>query len=308
MEETLSSLNPSIAVVVSTYNGADHIREQLDSVLSQDVSNVAQLSIYVRDDGSKDNTPSVLEEYENNGGITFIKGENLGVVGSFFDLISSVPKSIDYIALCDQDDIWHTDKLSRALRVLSARDSNVPQLYCSEYIFCDADMNPKGRSHLNLIGVDFPKMLFENMVSGNTTVINRALADAVVSAGRPGVYCHDWWLALVATAIGELAYDDFTSLDYRRTGSNVSPTGSDALKLLKYRFKTFFEKGQLSDISLQLEKLNDCFSNQMPDDKKRLLQTCLHGGRFAKAFLPMRLRQKPIEEIALRVLFLAGKL
>ena len=293
---------------MSTYNGTEHVAAQLDSVLAQDVTDVADLSVYVRDDGSKDDTCAILQGYAGKGLIHFLPGENLGVVGSFLDVLAAVPIDVDYVALCDQDDVWHADKLSRALSVLGEKEQSIPQLYCSEYIFCDAEMNPQGRSHLNQTGVDFNKMLYENMVSGNTTVINRALADAVVGAGRDGVYCHDWWLALVACALGELTYDDFVSLDYRRTGSNVSPTGTGGLSLLRYRVKTFFENDELKNITAQLQKLDDCFGEQMAPEKRETLRRFLDGGRFAKAFAPVKLRQKTPEELAVRLLFLMGKL
>lgn len=306
--ETLSAEMPSIAVVMSTYNGAEHVAEQLDSVLAQDVAGCAELSVYVRDDGSKDKTRTILEAYAADGRIHYLPGDNLGVVGSFLDVMSAVPAGVDYVALCDQDDVWHTDKLSRALEVLVPRDQSIPQLYCSEYIFCDAEMNRQGKSRLNQTGVDFNKMLYENMVSGNTTVVNRALVDAVLGAGREGVYCHDWWLALVACALGELTYDDYASLDYRRTGSNVSPTGTGGLSLLRYRLRTFFQNDELACITAQLRKLDKCFGDKMPAEKRAVLRRFLDGNRFSKAFAPVKLRQKPAEEIAVRALFLAGKL
>lgn len=295
----------SVAVIMSTYNGAEHVKEQIDSLLAQDAPNV---SIYVRDDGSKDDTCKILREYQASGLINLEEGGNLGVVRSFLAVLDSVPAKYEFIALCDQDDVWHTDKLSRALEVLSTKDSSIPQLYCSEYNFCDAKMNFVERSHLNRSGVDFPKMLFENMVSGNTTVINHCLANLVLQAGADGVYCHDWWLALVATALGDLTYDDFASLEYRRTGANVSPTGSDALHLLVYRIKTFFGKGELENITLQLHKLEDCFGNQLSPEKRDLLERSLNGDKLSKITIPCRLRQKMSEEIALRLLFLFGVL
>ena len=296
---------PRTFVVMSTYNGAEHLAEQLDSVLAQDAGN---LSVLVRDDGSSDGTLGILETYERAGEIALVRGENLGVVGSFIDLISRVPADADFIALADQDDVWHPDKLSRALEVLAEKDPVVPQLYCAEYVFCDADMRPQGRSHLNRIGVGFPTMLYENMVSGNTTVINRALADLVAEAGSEGVYCHDWWLALLATAVGELTFDDFACLEYRRTGSNVSPTGAGGLSLLRYRIRTFFEKGELFRITEQLERLREVCGGDMPPKRRLLLDRALDGGRLSKALIPVRLRQKPLEEMALRLLFLAGAL
>lgn len=296
---------PKIAVVMSTYNGADHLREQIDSVLAQEG---VELCLYVRDDGSKDDTVEILKAYEKRGDLELIPGENLGVVGSFLDCLAHVPEDFDYVALCDQDDVWHADKLCRALAVLAKKDDSIPQVYASEYVFCDAQMNPQGRSHLNQNGVDYAKMLYENMTSGNTMVINRALADLIVKAGREGVYCHDWWISLVGSALGELTYDDYPCLEYRRTGSNASPTGFGGFKLLRYRIRTFFAGEGLGKIAEQLRKLDACFGDELSPQKRELLDRFLDGGRFAKAFAPVRLRQKLPEEIALRMLFLAGKL
>lgn len=301
----MSAENPCIAVVLSTYNGEAHLKQQLDSVLNQDVGN---FSVYVRDDGSRDGTVALLEGYERKERIKLLRGENVGVVASFLEAIAAVPREVDYVALCDQDDEWHVDKLGRALGVLRAKDSSVPQLYCSEYIFCDAEMNPTGRSHLNRRGVSFPTMLYENMASGNTMVMNRALVDRVNAAGRDGVYCHDWWIALVATALGELTFDDFASLEYRRTGSNASPTGSGGLSLLRYRLRTFFEKGELGNVTGQLARLHQLYAGEMPPERRELLECALTGSRISKTFLPVRLRQKASEEAALRLLFVLGRL
>lgn len=301
----MSGEMPNIAVVLSTYNGERHLAEQLESVLSQDTG---RPFVLVRDDGSTDGTLALLEGYERAGKIALLRGENLGVVGSFLDAIARVPSGYDYIALCDQDDVWHPDKLSRALEVLGEGESSVPRLYCAEYVFCDADMKPLGRSHLNRIGVSLPTMLYENMVSGNTTVINRALADLIVRAGGEGVYCHDWWIALVASALGEIFFDDFACLEYRRTGSNASPTGSGRVALLRYRLRTFLGKGELSRVTRQLERLYELYLDQMPPERARLLARFVRGGRLSKALAPVRLRQKLGEELVLRALFVLGML
>lgn len=296
---------PRIAVVMSTYNGEACLAQQLDSVLAQDAPGI---TVFVRDDGSSDGTVDLLEGYERRGDVVLIRGRNEGVVSSFLDLVAAVPRDFDYISLCDQDDVWHPDKLSRAVGLLEGKDGSIPQLYCSEYYFCDEGMARVGRSHHNRIGVAFPTMLYDNMVSGNTTVINRTLADLVVAAGREGVYTHDWWLGLVASALGELTYDDFASLEYRRTGSNASPTGSGGMRLLRYRIRTFFGKGQLACVTAQLERLHELYAKEMAPGDRELLERFLRGGRLGKVFAPVRLRQTVGGEVALRLLFLFGLL
>ena len=303
--ENSGNRTPSIAVVLSTYNGCEHIREQLDSVLAQNVPN---LEIYVRDDGSTDSTCEILEEYESRGQLVLSRGSNIGVVRSFLEAISLVPSGTDYIALCDQDDVWHEDKLRRAIDVLEAHDSSIPLYYCAEYMFCDADMHPVARSELVKSSIDFARMLYENATSGNTCVMNRALLDKLLAAGADGVYCHDWWFALVAATLGEVVHDNYCCLEYRRTGSNASPTGSSGLALLHYRVKTFFDKGELSKVVTQLQRLEDVFGREMLPERKSLLQRFLTGGRMSKALSPVRLRQKISDEIALRFFFLLGLL
>ena len=296
---------PDIAVVMSTYNGCEFVSDQIESVLAQDVSSLA---LYVRDDGSTDGTLQILEEYERRGQLTLLRGKNVGVVASFIEAISLVPPEVPYIALCDQDDVWHPDKLSRALEVLSSHDGEKPLYYCAEYMFCDAEMRPQSRSHLARGTLDLAKMLYENATSGNTCVINRALAERVARAGAQGVYCHDWWLALVASALGEVVHDDFSCLEYRRTGSNASPTGSGGLAILRYRIKTFFDKGELRTVTDQLVRLDEAFGEEMPAERRRLLSRFLLGSRLRKAFAPVRLRQRLTDELALRLLFLLGLL
>ena len=301
----MSTTSPSIAVVVAAYNGESHIAEQLDSILAQDCPNV---HVVVRDDGSSDGTLDVLRPYEERGEVTVIAGENVGVMRSFISLVSLVAPEYDYVALSDQDDVWHPDKLSRAVSLLEGQDGSIPQLYCSEYVYCDSDMKPGKRSHLNRIGVSFDTMLYENMVSGNTCVMNRALAMLIAQAGPEGVYCHDWWIGLVACALGNLTFDDFASLDYRRTGRDTSPSGTSGVRLFLRRFNTFFKNGELKRIDLQLRRLEALYSNQLAPERRATLGVFLHGNRLRKAFVPKRLRQKLGDELVVRLLFLVGLL
>ncbi len=301
----MSNNTPAVAVVMSTYNGMPYVGEQIRSVLAQE-GVVAHL--FVRDDGSTDGTVEYLRDLESEGKLTLYTGGNLGVVGSFIELLGCVPSEFKWVALCDQDDIWHPDKLSRAVAALSRGSQDVPRLYCSEYTFCDELMNPTGRSHLNLIGVDFSTLLYETKVSGNTTVINRRLCDLAAAAGAQDVYGHDWWLGLIAAGLGELAFDDYQSLEYRRLAASVSPTGGSFLTILRFRVKAYLQGDQLARITRQLNRFYELFGDRLDAEKRALLERFVFGGRLKKATAPVRLRQAMTEEVALRALFLLGKL
>lgn len=303
----MSHLN--IAVVMSTYNGERYVEEQLESVFEQQLPNGVNLDVVVRDDGSTDETLSILRGYAQKGRIELHEGRNVGVCASFLDLLEGLPLRYDYVALCDQDDVWHADKLLRAVSVLDRFGQTTPQLYCSEYIFCDSGLTPIGKSQLNKSGVTFEKMLYENVCSGNTMVMNRALHDVIRSLGHEGVYCHDWWLALIATALGELHYDTtFFSLDYRRIGSNASPTGSGFLKLLRYRIAKFVKAGELELVVHQLQALWLGVGEKLDRAKADTLNRFLSDKRMCKAMMPIRLRQTISGELMLRILFLLGRL
>ena len=100
----MSVNSPSIDVLLATYNGARYLRPQIESLLNQkDVS----IRILVRDDGSVDETPAVIEHYRRLRPecVVHLGGsDNLGVIGNFAHLLGEA--TAPYVALCDQDDIW----------------------------------------------------------------------------------------------------------------------------------------------------------------------------------------------------------
>lgn len=291
-----------VAVIMSTYNGERYLREQLDSLICQSVP----VDLYVRDDGSNDETLRILEEYQReNNHIILIEGSNLGCTASFLDALHNVPDYYTYYAFCDQDDVWHSDKIERALLKLeSFDDQSVPLLYASEYNYCSEDMKFQSRSHLNKNGVSFSKCLFENICSGNTMVFNLAARQLMLRGDVPSVYCHDWWASLSVSCFGTILFDDEPSLDYRRTGNNVSPSGSKGLALLLFRIKTFIQKGQLRDIRLQLDSFWRVFAEEMEPEKRRLLERVTFGSPIARALTPSRFRQKGLDELVVRCLLM----
>lgn len=123
--------NSKVAVLLSTYNGEKYLKEQLDSLINQTYSNI---DIYIRDDGSTDNTVKIIKEYQkNNSNIYLDEGKNSGFIKSFFELLKN-NSNADIYSYCDQDDIWEKDKIERAVKHIEKEDNTKPILY-----FCNSD-------------------------------------------------------------------------------------------------------------------------------------------------------------------------
>lgn len=295
-----------IAVLLSSYNGFPYISDQVDSVLNQILEDGMSLHLFIRDDGSHDQTLDYLKDLQNNGRVSVSFGENIGVTASFFSLLNDTPDCYDYIVLCDQDDVWLQDKLMRAIGKLSSFDAGKkePLLYCSEYYFCDSDLDIVSISRLNKTGVSFQKMLYENACSGNTMVLNKRLHQILNQIGYEDYGWHDWWIALVASAVGDIIYDDYPSLYYRRTGDNASATGTSFIKVMAQRFKTFAKGDGLTLVKNQLRHLYSYNSAISSPERLLLLETIIEGNCLSKAFHSGRYRQSLLGEICVRVLLL----
>lgn len=106
-----------ISLVMATYNGAKYLNEQLDSIKNQTLK---LDEVIIVDDVSTDDTSYLVEKYISNHQLNwmFIKNEkNLGYKGNFKKGLAHARG--DVIFLCDQDDIWHLDKVERMVEVLN---------------------------------------------------------------------------------------------------------------------------------------------------------------------------------------------
>lgn len=121
----------SISVVICTYNGAEFIAEQIESILSQ---TLLPKEIVVGDDGSNDKTWLRIEELrkkieEKGIKLTIYQYNHMGPHGNFK---ATLPKATcEFIAPCDQDDIWLPEKLEKCA---AAMVDGVDVVYCDEYI------------------------------------------------------------------------------------------------------------------------------------------------------------------------------
>lgn len=215
-------MKPSVVILLSTYNGARHLRHQLDSLLGQDYP---VLRIRVRDDGSTDDTVAILHEYAvKHPDFKYHIGQNLGAAASFFELLRAHSQEADLVAFCDQDDVWMSDKVSRAVQHFSQDDDgSIPKLYVSQLRIVDKDLSLLGTTRPLTRPPGFGNALTQNIAAGCTMMLNRS-ACSLLTAFLPdprNVVMHDWWIYLVISAFGSVAYAREARILYRQHGANV---------------------------------------------------------------------------------------
>lgn len=214
---------PTVAILLCTYNGERYLAAQLDSIAAQ--THQAWV-VWVSDDGSQDNTLSLLTEYRakwTNKRLFITQGPRQGFVANFLSLACNPAIQADYYAFCDQDDVWEADKLQRALQHLQRTAAGHPALYGCRTRLVDQQAQPLGLSPLFSRPPCFRHALTQNFASGNTMVFNHAAMTLLRYAGKQvQVVAHDWWLYLLVTgAGGTVVYDSEPCLQYRQHEANL---------------------------------------------------------------------------------------
>lgn len=238
-------MSQHVAILLCTYQGEKYLAAQLDSFAAQ---TYPSWKLWVSDDGSTDATLDQLRDFAERhepGQVTLQAGPRKGFVKNFMSLICEPTLHADYYALSDQDDIWHPDKLERALKWLRDVPQGQPALYCTRTELIDAAGESIGFSPLFTRPPAFANALMQNVAGGNTMVMNNAARDLLLEAGADiDVVAHDWWIYIVVSACGgRVHYDSEPSLRYRQHGDNL--IGANAgLSARLLRIKMLF-KGHL---------------------------------------------------------------
>jgi glycosyltransferase involved in cell wall biosynthesis len=218
-----------VNVLLSTYNGSRFLRQQMESILSQ---THRRLSVLTRDDGSSDNTRQLIAEYADRypAKIKIVNDgdRHLGVCLSYARLLERAEAG--YVMLCDQDDCWLPEKVAISLRRMKQCErllgSQCPILVHTDLFVADVDLKRIHDSFWGYQAYDpvrqcsLNRLLTQNVVTGCASIMNRALLRKALPI-PPQAIIHDWWLALVAAAIGRLEPLADPTVLYRQHGGNA---------------------------------------------------------------------------------------
>ena len=208
--------NPKVTVLMATYNGAAYLEAQLDSIVQQQAVDV---KIIASDDGSTDKTCDILKKYTPE----IHQGPQKGFAANFFHVLKKANPDRTYYALSDQDDIWASHKLQRAIHWLATIDAQKPALYCARTLLVDEALKPLGYSPLFKKPPSFLNALVQNIGGGNTMVFNQAAYQLLRQTdNKHQVFAHDWFAyLLISGAGGAIFYDQTPSLQYRQHQKNI---------------------------------------------------------------------------------------
>ena len=240
---TLEASNAGkVTVLLSTFNGSKFLQQQLNSLYEQTYRN---LRILVRDDGSSDSTRALLKNEQSKDFIDMQEGyRNLGPALSFFELLKSAALTeTEYVAFCDQDDVWHPEKIARAVSALAGVAGSCPAMYCSRLEVVDENLKHVGYTDLPK-KVGFGNALVESVAVGCTMVLNRKAIDLICTNLPSKVVIHDWWFYLVISCFGKVVFDNSSYIKYRQHGSNTFGVASNRLAHLVRKYHRFFGKGE----------------------------------------------------------------
>jgi glycosyltransferase involved in cell wall biosynthesis len=280
---------PEVTILLALHNGAAHLGDQLDSFAAQ---THRAWSLLVSDDGSADAGPAILERFRDarHGAhaIWRIDGPRQGFAQNFLHLLRMAPPEVPFVALSDQDDVWHPEKLARGVAALSAVPAAKPALFCANWMICNADLSHRRPRRPFRRPPAFANALVQNIASGNSIMLNRAGLELLQQASRDsaGIFAHDWWIyQMITGAGGEAIYDPAPLVLYRQhdgnaIGSNhtLGALWQRARLVAGGRFRTWNDRNVLA---------LSASAHHLTPEARRLLR---RFARARRASLPLRLR------------------
>ena len=252
--------HPLVSIVLATYNGEKFLHQQLDSLINQTYKNI---EIIIADDCSTDSTVEIIKEYINQYSYIslFQQEKNVGYQKNFEK--AATLANGEFIAFCDQDDIWHLEKIE----ILISEIGDFSIVYANS-LFIDSNNKPfkkdlnKIRKMNNFISPI--QYIYGTAAAGHAMLIKKEIIKNAIPF--PTIIPHDYWLGFIASLANGVKYVDKILVYYRKHETNVveNINKNNSLHRNFTKNKTSEEIRQLKYQKLQLfyEKCPDFFSEK----------------------------------------------
>ena len=253
---------------------------------------------------------NVLQGLAADNRLTYSEDECIGAAQSYLTILSETPRDVDYVALCDQDDVWIDGKLARAAEWLSGLEG--PAMYCSAVEVVDENLRSLGIHRTCRRGPSLENALVQNIATGCTIVLNRQALHLFRRVPRQPVM-HDSWIYAVIAAAGTVRYDPSPWVLYRQHESNTiglaESRAAQWVRRLGQHVATGGERVHTRQASELLELLG---SEIKPESLATLTEFVLAqasvAGRVRYALTGPAFRQRRVDSIIYRALYLLGRI
>ncbi len=236
-----------LQILLATYNSSRFLREQLDSILAQDCRD---FELLIRDGGSTDDTVGIIGEYQDKypETIRFLGQFPARAPENFAALLAA--SSAPLIMFSDHDDVWKPNKVRVTLkkyRELEAEyGSGMPIMVFTDSEVVDSGLNLISPSmfryqNLDVHAMTLNRLIVQNVPSGNTMLVNRALVE-LASPVPAAAVMHDHWLTLVAATMGKIGFLAEPTVSYRQHTDNFYGAASYSIPAFLYKLSFGREK------------------------------------------------------------------
>ena len=255
---------PSVVIALAMYYPQkEWLREQLVSLNLQDYPN---LRLLVWNDGNAiEEYRDIFQECVTKMPYQIIQGgTRLGTAKAFEELTKRIDS--DYIAYCDQDDIWEPSKITTLVQESLSQKAD---LLCSDASVIDENgtqlaasigqIRPRQRLYFGIKTSEH--LLTKNFAMGCTILVKSQMAKQALPFPACGL--HDWWLALYVSVHGTIVAIPKPLIKYRLHGTNQTGTlkGIDSKqdyyekKILSFNIKMQEVQSRFADTDFSLHLL-----------------------------------------------------
>lgn len=260
----------TVTILMATYNGSAHLKNQLLSLQQQKFS---AWTLYIKDDGSNDDTINIIREFQlADSRVNLIENSEprQGAGKNFISLVKH--SDSDYTIFCDQDDIWLENKISDMVEYAEQFDlaDNIhPSIvYADGYAFSDetGEIDFSGISHNHATELN-GFLFFNGGYQGCSIMFNQAMVK-FLSGYKGSLHLHDDITSLAAHALGEVHFLPKKLMLYRQhakavtgmknfNGNLMSKINSEVNYLLSkkhFMVKESFFENYRSELSAERER------------------------------------------------------
>jgi rhamnosyltransferase len=291
--EVAGNCFPEIAVLLATHKPTSVIKEQIDSIYSQEL---VKVKVYWGDDRSNEETKTYIRSLLAGKNYVEISDTGIGATKNFLHLLRFPTE--EYIAFSDQDDIWLPRKLAQHVLLLKNTSDKPALSHSNSLLFIDGQKKTKD-STCGTHG--FLELSWQNCVQGCTIVVNSKAQRLMNAMPQKHVLAHDWWAALVVSIAGEIRFNNNTDTVYRIHEGNLIGDPSSLERLFNiFKQKPGMRTKQCLEILNSID-LNEIKSNSQLGSAQDYWGNIFKGYRLKIVVSDKKRRIKRIEDIIRRI-------